>query len=213
MTQNAYRVLWGKPNGKIPPEGPRFICHLLRMVLLCLYCNMSPVDMGTATPNCNTCVTCSDSYCCVHAATYHPLKLLPLCPLCNMPFVEIGNVVPILQHLVTYWDWYCCPCCTMLLRLVLLHLHCTMWPAETGTVMSTWKHLVTYWNYIIMSILQCFLVTCWDWYCHVHVSTSDMLVKYTAQPTICLQQCYTASIINPLAPELNTSCDVKQIVI
>jgi len=42
-----------KPEGKRPPGRPKLRCHHLRMVLLCLYCNMSPVETGTSGPNCS----------------------------------------------------------------------------------------------------------------------------------------------------------------
>ena len=77
--------------------------------------------------------------------------------------VETGTFASIL-HSVACWDWYChihMVTSCHLLRLVLLHLYCTVWPVEIGTVTSIWQHLVT----------------CWDWYCHIHMAKSCHLLR------------------------------------
>jgi hypothetical protein len=67
-----------KPEGKRPPGRPSLRCHHLRMVLLCLYCNMSPVEMGASAPNCSMLShLLRPCLCCNISAT---LILVLLCP-------------------------------------------------------------------------------------------------------------------------------------
>ena len=159
--------LVGKPEGKRPPGRPTIRCHHLRMVLLCLYCNMSLVEMGTSAPNCSMLVTFWD---CVYIATY--------------PHTETGTFMSILLS-VTYWDigLLMCPYCNILS------------PAKAGTIMSTVYHVTCWERYHHVHMATSFhllrmepilhSVACWDWYCPIHMATSCHLLRQIALCPLC----------------------------
>jgi hypothetical protein len=154
----------------------------------CLYCNMSPVEMGTFAPNCSMFVTCWD---CVRVPTY--------------PHTEIGTVSSILQN-VTYSDidLLMCSYCNILS------------PAEAGTIMSTLYHATCWDWYHYVHFVPCHLLrlvpSCP--YCNIlsspvqiDTTTPTGQVKCTAQFNYILTA-VLQRIINILATELNAWCEV-----